>query len=80
MASNFREVKDSPKRKMLRKKVNSDDVDERIVLEVTLVMARDTLKDHCARNQKGTAHAAAYIGIDGVVKDCMFEAFLSRGN
>lgn len=63
---------------MLRKKVNNDDVDERIVFDVTLVMAREVLNDHCARNQKGTAHAAAYMGVDGVVKDCLVIAGLWR--
>ena len=62
---------------MLRKKVKSEDVEERIVLEVTLVMARDALKDHCARNQKGTAQAAAYMGIDGVTIVRMLVACLS---
>ncbi len=46
IAISFREEKVSPRRRMLRKKVKSEDVDDRIVLLVTLVSASDALKDH----------------------------------
>ena len=46
MASSLLDENTSPRSKMLRKKVNSDEVDERIVLDVTEVRARDALNDH----------------------------------
>ena len=51
---------------MERKKVKSEEVDDRMVLEVTLVIEREVLNDHWARNQNGMAHAAAYVGVEGV--------------
>ncbi len=51
---------------MERKKVKSEEVDERMVFEVTLVIESEVLKDHWARNQNGMAHAAAYMGVEGV--------------
>jgi hypothetical protein len=61
IAKSFFDEKTSPRSKMLRKKVKSEDVEERMVFDVTDVREREVLKDHWARNQKGMAQAAACL-------------------
>ena len=61
IARSFFEENTSPRSKMLRKNVKSEDVDDRMVFDVTDVREREVLKDHWARNQKGIAQAAACL-------------------
>lgn len=53
IAPSFFDENASPSSTMLRKNVKSDDVLERIVLDVTLVSDSDTLNAHCAVNHSG---------------------------
>mmetsp|Transcript_31261 Transcript_31261/g.79726 ORF Transcript_31261/g.79726 Transcript_31261/m.79726 type:complete len:275 (-) Transcript_31261:33-857(-) len=59
MQPSLRAVNLSPSRPTLSAKVKSEEVDERMVLEVTEVMESERLKVYWARNQKGAAQIAA---------------------
>lgn len=55
MDSSLRAVNFSLRNRTERKKVKSEDELERMVLEVTLVSAREVLKVYCATDQSGSA-------------------------